>query len=364
LGQGFPDFPGPATATRAAAEAIASQTPGNNQYSLQPGTARLTAALCKLYNRRYKAGMDPGKNVCVTAGGTEALFATMQAFVDPGDDVVCFEPFFPWYLPAIRMASGTPRCVRLMPPSFEAVEADIRAAITEKTKMLIFNTPHNPTGHCASPDELAMIARICVEKDLLCVSDEVYESCVFPNSGVRHGRLADEPGMAERTITIGSASKLLSLTGWRVGWASGPADLIAAVKTAHSYITYCAPTPLQEGCAAALEAASEDPAEIDRVAADMEARWQSLAAALRGLGVEVCPAQGGYFLVCDVKSTGKTSVQFVEHLLTSKKVAGVPMDVFYFPTENADPCTLVRFAVCKQKETIDAAIERLTEETG
>eukprot|EP00929_Paragymnodinium_shiwhaense_P055406 TRINITY_DN27753_c0_g1_i1.p1 TRINITY_DN27753_c0_g1~~TRINITY_DN27753_c0_g1_i1.p1 ORF type:complete len:445 (-),score=68.39 TRINITY_DN27753_c0_g1_i1:193-1488(-) len=378
LGQGFPDFPGSKAATEGAQEALSRGS--HDQYSPIPGSVRLTEAVSKLYAKMHQRTdgnkdapkganghpqvrtLDPTKEICVVSSGTEAIFTSIMGLVDPGDEVVLFEPFFPWYLPCIRMAGGVAKPVRLMPPSFSlaGVEAEVRRAFSSKTKLCIFNTPHNPTGACASVKDIELLSALCKEHDVLCLADEVYEACIFP--GAQHRRICDADGMWDRTLSIGSASKLLSLTGWRVGWVSGPADLVGAAKTVHAYTTFCAPAPLQEGVAAAMEAETNALSlAFDGRAELMAENHKLLGDALIKLGVKVCPAEGGYFLVADVACTGMTDLEFCRWMATEHKVVAVPMSVFYAPNEAADGdgCHLVRFAICKQKASIEVAVKAL-----
>jgi aspartate/methionine/tyrosine aminotransferase len=227
--------------------------------------------------------------VLVTTSATEGLYAIMQAFLDPGDEVICFEPTFPWYVSHARLAGATPVPVRLQPPSFALDVAALAAAFTPRTKALIWNTPHNPSGHVATAEECAAVAALCVQHNVLVLSDDVYERKVF-GSRTEH-RMADFPGMRERTLTLGTASKLFSLTGWRVGWVLGPSALLDGVRTVHSYSTFCAPTPLQAGVAAALREAAaaheRDGPTPDASAAAFERNAAVLGAALTDVGLEV-----------------------------------------------------------------------------
>lgn len=360
LGQGFPDFPVNQVASRAAIEAL--QQGKHDQYSPIPGSTHMQNAISALHRRMYTGSpaLDPATEVCVTSSGTEAIFSAVMGLVDPGDEVVFFEPFFPWYLPCIRMAGGIPKPVRLVPPRFDllAVEDALRDAFSPKTKLCIFNTPHNPTGHCATTEELDVLARLCREHDVICLADEVYEACMFGENV--HARICEREGMWDRTLTIGSASKLLAMTGWRVGWVTGPAELVTAARTMHAYTTFCAPSPLQEGVAAALEAEAVA-LRFDDQAALMHGNWLLLAAALRETGVDVCPAEGGYFLVADVTATGMSDMDYCRWIAAEYKVAAVPMSVFYVPPEGAAMAesNLVRFAVCKERSTIEKAVAAL-----
>ena len=217
LGQGFPDFECSQEAKRGAVEAL--ERGASDQYSPIQGTNRLVNAISKLYKRMYPAApaLDPATDVCVMSSGTEALFCSVMGMLDPGDEVVFFEPFFPWYLPVVRLSGGVARVVTLHPPSFDliSVEEKVRAAFSDKTRICVFNTPHNPTGHVASREELELVAELCKQYDVVCISDEVYEANVYEG---QHLHVCEVEGMWDRTLTLGSASKLLSLTGWRVGW--------------------------------------------------------------------------------------------------------------------------------------------------
>jgi len=236
LGQGFPDFAGTGIARTAACSVIKSDAK-LNQYSPVPGIASIRQELASLWNKSVSNSfMDSDKNVLCTTSGTEALYVAMQSIINPGDEVLVFEPFFPWYLPAVRMAGGIPIVLTLKSPQFDIDFEDLKRKLTPKTKCVMFNTPHNPTGHVASKEEIEKLSRICIDENLVCVSDEVYEHFIFSES-TPHMKIADVPGMQERTLTIGSASKMFSLTGWRVGWMFGPEDIISACRTIHG--KYC-----------------------------------------------------------------------------------------------------------------------------
>lgn len=358
LGQGYPDFQGASLARDAASAALSDAK--LNQYSPVPGLATLRQAL----QAHWEAGSPAGApsldldRVLVTTSATEALYSSMQALVDPGDEVIVFEPFFPWYGPCVRMAGGTPVYVRLSAPSFEIDFDQLRSKLSSKTKAILYNSPHNPTGHVSSAAEVRTLAKLLVEKDLLCVSDEVYDCFLFDKQRSPHVRLADEAGCADRVLTVGSASKMFSLTGWRVGWVFGAPSLLAAMGSVHAYGTYCAPTPLQEGTAAALRDMqlpdSAVRAEIDGLNDLFAKNAAVLGAALEALGVKVLAPQGGYFLVADVSATGKTDVDFAEWLAEEPRgIICVPMRVFH-GGEDA-PTNLVRFAICKTPEAIATA---------
>jgi len=360
LGQGFPDFDPPATALRGAREALGNAK--MNQYSPVGGIPKLKEAISRLNARLYPNSpkVDATAGVCVTCSGTEGLYSAMQAFLNEGDEVIVLEPCFPWYQPCIRLAGGVPVPIELSPPSFTFPSAaELRKKVSARTKMVIVNTPHNPTGHVVAKEELEGIAEVCRQEDLLCLADEVYEACVYPGSGMQHHRIVDLPGMAERTLTIAGASKLLSLTGWRVGWVTGDPGLIQALRTVQSYMSFSAPHPLQFGCAAAIEAALEPGGDITfgGLGARFEKAWETLAAALRRQGAQVCPAEGGYFLVADVAGSGMDDWDYVQWLAKERKVAAIPMKMFYSDTDKRR--TLVRFAVCKNQDVIEEAARRL-----
>eukprot|EP01062_Namystynia_karyoxenos_P073657 TRINITY_DN70474_c0_g1_i1.p1 TRINITY_DN70474_c0_g1~~TRINITY_DN70474_c0_g1_i1.p1 ORF type:complete len:444 (+),score=142.04 TRINITY_DN70474_c0_g1_i1:76-1332(+) len=365
LGQGFPDFDSAPLARECATAALGD--PRKNQYAPVGGLPQLKQAVADLAARQFPDARrpDPATEVCVVTSGTEAIFAAMQALINEGDEVLLFEPAFPWYLPCIRMAGGVPVSVELRAPHFAIPPLEeLKKYCSPRLKLVIFNTPHNPTGHVAGPRELQTVAQLCREHDLICLADEVYEACAFPGSGKRHRRIADEQGMGDRTLTMGGASKLLSLTGWRVGWVTGPADLITGLRAAQSYMTYSAPTPLQHGCAAAINSAVAPGGDLSfgGLGSRFEGNWRLLEAALTGQGVSVCPAEGGYFLVADVSSTGLDDWEYCQWLARERRVAAVPMTIFYSPPPQGAPQprrTLVRFAICKQRAVIEEAARRL-----
>eukprot|EP00512_Aurantiochytrium_limacinum_P008145 CAMPEP_0171535620 /NCGR_PEP_ID=MMETSP0959-20130129/17231_1 /TAXON_ID=87120 /ORGANISM="Aurantiochytrium limacinum, Strain ATCCMYA-1381" /LENGTH=408 /DNA_ID=CAMNT_0012081537 /DNA_START=54 /DNA_END=1280 /DNA_ORIENTATION=+ len=364
LGQGFPDFEGTKIARDEACRVV-QENPRLNQYSPVPGTRNLREALADHWNKDAgipaEAKVDVDLNVVVVTSATEAIYAAMQAIVDPGDEVIIFEPYFPWYLPAVKMAGGKPITLTLRPPGFGIDFEELENAITDKTKLIMFNSPHNPTGHVATAEEISKLAELVVRKDLLCISDEVYEAFVF--NPMKHIRLAHEKGMANRTLTLGSSSKLFSLTGWRVGWVFGPPDIVSAVSSLHAYNSYCAPTPFQEGSAVAIRDLDKGPdsivsKEVAQLGSQFQENARRLGAALEAAGAEVIYPDGGYFLVCDTRKTGKNDVEFARWMATAKGVVCVPMSVFH---NNVDaPDYLVRFAICKKPETIDAAVKAIT----
>jgi len=354
LGQGYPDFEGSKTARDAASNCLLNMK-RENQYSLVPGLPALRQNLSSYYAKAYPNTkiLSPETEIVVTASGTEALYAAFQGIVNPGDEVVVFEPYFPWYLPGIRLAGGIPKIVTLKSPDFKISDEDCRKVFNSKTKAVVFNTPHNPTGHVASMEELETIARLCKEFDSLVISDEVYDNFAFGKN--IHRRISDLPGMFDRCITIGSAAKMFSLTGWRVGWASGPEDLITAIRTVHAHSSYCAPTPLQLGIATALENFSEE--EANSLCTKFQENAMLLSEGIKSVGANPLKPEGGYFLIADVSGTGKTDTEFMRWLAETKGVICVPLSVFY-ASSNA-PKSLVRFAICKEKETIERAVNAI-----
>lgn len=357
LGQGYPDFEGNSTAFQGAHEALG--IPRMNQYSPIPGTNDLTTALAGFYERKYGRKINPRTEVCVMASATEAIYAAIMGLVNPGEEVVIFEPYFPWYLPHVKLAEGVAKVVTLKPPHFQLERKELESVFSDKTKLVLFNTPHNPTGHVATKEELEMLAELCIKHDVVAISDEVYECVTFGEK--KHLRLADIPGMESRTLTVGSASKLFSLTGWRVGWIMGPEDLVTPSRTVHAYASFCAPTPLQQGVALALNAPEETSKDyFSSLSTLMHENHTLLSSALTELGLDVCPVDGGYFLLANVRKTGMTAIDYCKWLVEHKKVACTPLFVFYTPKEEgAEENYLLRFAICKKRETIEKACEFL-----
>ncbi|MCX7791038.1 MAG: methionine aminotransferase [Chloroflexaceae bacterium] len=357
LGQGFPDFAGPAWVKQAAAEAIAADM---NQYAPYQGLPRLREAIAATWRAQGWREPDPAHEVTVTSGATEALFAAMQALIDPGDEVIVFEPFYDAYVPDITMAGGAPRLVRLHPPAPGAPAwrfdpDELRAAFGPRTRLLLLNTPHNPTGKVFSRAELELIAALCIEHDVLVVTDEVYDQLVF--DGARHLPIATLPGMWERTLTINSTGKTFSVTGWKIGYAVGPAWLNQALRSAHQWVTFATATPLQVAAAAALESALTN-GYYAQFRAEYARRYQVLRAILDSAGLPTLPTEGSYFIMVDISRTGFGSdAEFCRWLTREVGVAAIPPSAFY-----ADPASaplLARFCFAKRLETLQAAGERL-----
>mmetsp|Transcript_4843 Transcript_4843/g.14360 ORF Transcript_4843/g.14360 Transcript_4843/m.14360 type:complete len:392 (-) Transcript_4843:623-1798(-) len=349
MGQGFPDFAGSAVARAAAKDAL--DDPALNQYAPINGLASLREEVASFYARQYDSHYDPASEIIVTTSGQEALVAALTAcFKRTGKSgVVVSEPLYPFLIPAIAAAGGTMQPARLAAPDFALDAAALEEAADESTAVAVINSPQNPTGRVFTADELDAFAAFCKRRDIFAISDEVYEHACFP--GHTHRRLADVAGMRERTITLSSAGKLYSLTGWRVGWALAPADIAMDVSNAHTALTYSAPTPLQHGIAEALRV--ED-GSFGGIGALFARNYEVLAAALVSRGIGVAPAQGGYFLVADAH---RPDMAFVEALAEETGVVCTPLSVFYAspPEDN----TWVRFTICKSAEYIDRAAAAL-----
>ncbi|CAN3130816.1 pyridoxal phosphate-dependent aminotransferase [Mycobacterium sp. smrl_JER01] len=356
LGQGFPDEDGPPAMLRAAESAIAD---GVNQYPPGLGIASLRTAIADQRRRRYGSVYDPDTEVLVTVGATEAIAASVLGLVEPGSEVLLIEPFYDSYSPVIAMAGCHRRAVPMRQDDrgFAIDIEGLRAAVTPKTRALIVNTPHNPTGSVASDAELRGLAELAVSADLLVITDEVYEHLVF--DGHTHRPLADYPGMAERTITISSAGKMFNVTGWKIGWACGPGDLIAGVRAAKQYLSYVGGAPFQPAVAQALDTGD---AWVDALCATFQSRRDRLASALIDIGFDVHHSHGTYFLCADPRPLGfGDSARFCAELPEKVGVAAIPMTAFCDPA--AAPAGewnhLVRFAFCKRDDTLDEAIRRL-----
>jgi N-succinyldiaminopimelate aminotransferase len=356
LGQGFPDEDGPPAMLEAARQAI---TDGVNQYPPGPGIAALREAIAAQRARRYRVDFDPDSEVLVTVGASEAIAAAVLGLVEPGSEVLLIEPFFDTYSPVIAMAGSRRVAVPLVPDGRGfCLDADaVRAAITPSTRAIIVNSPHNPTGMVLDDDELRALAGVAVEADLLVIADEVYEHLVF--DGRRHLPISTYPGMAERTVTISSAAKMFNCTGWKIGWACGPADLVAGVRAAKQYLSYVGGAPFQPAVAYALN--NED-AWVESLRDSLQSKRNTLAAALTDIGFEVHDSAGTFFLCADPRPLGFTdSAKFCAELPRRVGVAAIPMSAFCDPdhAQASEWNHLVRFAFCKRHETLDEAIRRL-----
>jgi N-succinyldiaminopimelate aminotransferase len=351
LGQGFPDTDGPASMLDAAAEALHS---GHNQYPPGPGIPELRTAIAAHQREYWKLDYDPDTEIIVTAGATEAVAAAILGLCEPGDEVICFEPYYDSYAASIALAHAVRRPVTLRPgPDGYGFDPDaLRAAFGPRTRMVLLNSPHNPTGKVFTQTELATIAALCVEHDVYAVTDEVYEHLVFEGD---HQPLTDFPGMRERTIQISSAGKTFSCTGWKVGWACGPAPLVSAVLRVKQFLTFVNAGPLQPAIAHALGL----PADYFTTFRDeLRAKRDLLVTGLTEAGFWVHPPQGTYFVTADITPLGGTDgVTFCRELPERCGVVAVPTQVFYDDVEAGR--RLVRFAFCKRPEVLAEAVSRL-----
>jgi N-succinyldiaminopimelate aminotransferase len=352
LGQGFPDRDGPAEIAQAAAEAVLAGR--GNQYPPGPGVPELRQAIAAHDERFYDMRYDPDTEILVTAGATEAVAAAMLALVEPGDEVIAFEPYYDSYAANIAMAAGVRVPVTLHPPSFRPDINALRKAITPKTRLILLNSPHNPTGTVFGRDELAAIAALAVEHDLLVVTDEVYEHLAFD---VEHIPIAQFPGMRERTVSISSAGKTFAFTGWKVGWVKAIPELVAAVKTAKQFLTFVASGPFQYAVAQAL--ALPD-AYFEKLKDDFIAQRDLLCDGLDEIGFTVYPPQGTYFVTADIRPLGyDDGIEFCRNLPDRVGVVAIPTAIFYDHPERAR--SHVRFAFCKQPEVLTEALKRLSQ---
>ncbi|MBI5292938.1 MAG: aminotransferase class I/II-fold pyridoxal phosphate-dependent enzyme [Chloroflexi bacterium] len=352
LSQGFPDFDGPAEVKRAAIAAIES---GKNQYALSNGESDLRRAVAAHAARFYGQSPDPDTEVTIVSGATEGLFSTIVGLVNPGDEVIIFEPFFDGYVPDVIMAGGVPRYVPLRAPDWHFDPGELAAAFGPRTRLILVNSPHNPTGKVYSRAELEAIAALCRKWNVIALSDEVYEHITF--DGVPHVRLATLPGMAERTVTISSHGKTFSFTGWKIGWCIAPPDLTTAIRRAHQFVAFASVTPMQ---AAAVVSLSLDDEYYAALAADYQHKRDTLAGILREAGFEVSPPAGTYFIMAGIAPLGFTDdVEFCRYLARDIGVAAIPPSAFYSEEHKALGKGYARFAFCKKMETLEQAAERL-----
>jgi len=350
LGQGFPDFDGPAGMLQRAQRAIAD---GVNQYPPGPGSAELRAAIAAHQHRFYGIDIDPETQVLVTAGATEGIAAAMLGLLEPGDEVVMLEPYYDSYAATVALAGGVRRTVPLHPPDFRLNRDHLAAAITQRTRLLLLNSPHNPTGMVLSGDELQFIAQLAVRHDLIVVTDEVYEHLTF--DGVAHRPICTLPGMADRTLTISSAGKTFSVTGWKIGWVTGPVDLVVAVRAAKQYLTFVNGAPFQPAVAEAL-ALPDD--YFHRFREAMQNKRDRLLDGLAEAGFAAFRPSGTYFVVTDSTSVGfGDGHELCRALPELCGVVAVPMAVFYDDPDAGS--NLVRFAFCKRDDVLDEGIRRL-----
>ena len=351
LGQGFPDEDGPALIIDAAIEALRA---GQNQYAPLPGVPVLREAIAEHQRRLYGIEIDPATEVQVTFGATEALAAALLALVKAGDEVLVLDPSYDSYAPIVAIAGGTVRPLALQPPDWRLRADVVSAAASERTRVLLLNSPHNPTGRVLDTDELAMLADICRRHDLIAITDEVYEHLVYDG---RHIPLATLPGMHERTVTVSSLGKTHSLTGWKIGWATGPAELIARLRSVKQFLTFAGGTPLQHAAAVGVALPEEHVAQL---VDELRGKRDLLTNALGELGFEVLPSAGTYFLNADVSGLGEDDArELCLRLPHEAGVAAIPVSAF---SERADGSLdpLMRFAFCKRVDVLEEGIERLS----
>jgi N-succinyldiaminopimelate aminotransferase len=352
LGQGFPDVDGPPGIAKAAADAV--MTGKGNQYPPATGIPELRSAIARHQQRFYGLGYDPDTEVLVTAGATEAIAASILALIEPGDEVIAFEPYYDSYVANIAMAGGTRVPLTLQAPDFRPDLAGLESLITDKTRLLLLNSPHNPTGTVLTRAETEAIARIVIDHDLLVITDEAYEHLTF---GKEHVPFATMDGMRGRVISIGSAGKTFSFTGWKIGWATATPDLISAVRTTKQFLTYVSGGPFQYAVAEALDLPDSYYTDM---AADLKAKRDLMIAGLQEIGFGVYEPDGTFFITTDISPLGEQdAMEFCRELPDRAGVVAIPSAVFYddHPQEGR---TMVRFAFCKRPEVLKEALSRLS----
>ncbi|ASD21459.1 aminotransferase [Cryobacterium sp. LW097] len=351
LGQGFPDEDGPAVVLEAARQAIRD---GVNQYPPGRGAPVLLEAIARHQQRFYGLTVDPGTEVLVTAGATEALSATLLALLEPGDEVVTFEPFYDAYGGLIALAGGVHHTVRLHSPDFQPDLDELAAVVTDRTRIILINNPHNPTGTVFTRETLELIVALAHKHDALIVTDEVYEHLTF---GVAHLPVATLPGARERTVTISSAGKTFSTTGWKIGWLSAPAAIVTAILAVKQFLTYVNGAPFQPATAIGLDLPD---AYYSGIASDLQAKRDVLAGGLGAAGFTLAVPQGSYFIVADAAPLGHPdAVEFCRALPDLAGVVGIPISAFCLPEHKAQYASLVRFAFCKRVDVLEDAAARL-----
>jgi N-succinyldiaminopimelate aminotransferase len=357
LGQGFPDDKGPEEVRRAAAQYLLE---GHNQYPPMMGIPELRQAVAEHAKRFQGLDIDWQAEVLVTSGATEALGDCLFGLIEPGDEVVLVEPLYDSYLPIVRRAGGIPKLVQLQPPTWQLPREELAAAFSERTKLILFNTPMNPCSKVFEHDELAFIAELCLEHDAYAVCDEVYEHIIFDDR--RHESIMTLPGMRQRSVRIGSAGKTFSVTGWKVGYVTAAAELLKPIAKTHQFMTFTTPPNLQWGAAKGLRLGDRYYADL---AADMQRKRDRLALALGDIGFDILPAHGTYFVTTDFRPLGfnGTDEDFCRHITVEAGVTAVPVSAFYDNPADA-PRHLARFCFCKHDETLDRAVNRLKTHFG
>ncbi|XP_055384370.1 kynurenine aminotransferase [Condylostylus longicornis] len=382
LGQGFPDFAAPKYVTDTLAQVSCSENPLLQQYTRGFGHPRLVQAISKLYTKLIKREINPEKEILVTSGAYEALYSAIQGHIDEGDEVIIIEPFFDCYEPMVRMAGGIPRFIPLEPRKSnkeEMTSADwvldenkLESLFNKKTKMIILNTPHNPVGKVFHQKELEKIAKLCIKWNVLCISDEVYEWLVFDNN--KHIRICTFPGMWERTITIGSAGKTFSVTGWKIGWAYGPANLLRNLQMVHQNCVYCCPTPIQETIAIAFEKEMQridsEECYFNSLPKELEVKRNYMAKFLKDAGLKPTIPEGGYFMLADwsalenkvdlnTESDKYRDYRFTKYMTKHMGLQGIPPTAFYSEENKPLAENYVRYCFMKKTENLEKAAELL-----
>ncbi|KZE36060.1 aminotransferase [Chelatococcus daeguensis] len=349
LGQGFPDDPGPADVRAMAADAVVN---GWNQYPPMLGLPELRQAVADHYQHHQGLALDAESEVMITSGATEAIAGALLALIEPGDEVVLFQPMYDAYLPLVRRAGGVPRFVTLKPPHWRLSEEALAAAFSERTKVVLFNNPLNPSAVVYAREDLELLARFCERFDAIAICDEVWEHLVF--DGRRHLPLMTLPGMRERCVKIGSAGKIFSLTGWKVGFVSAAPEILKVLAKAHQFLTFTTPPNLQSAVAYGL---AKDDAYFEGMRRDFARSRDRFTEGLRSLGLAVLPSEGTYFINIDITPLGEEDdVAFCKRLVAERGVAAIPVSAFYHenPVRN-----VVRFCFAKKDATLDGALERL-----
>lgn len=350
LGQGFPDFAAPDFIKQAAIDAINADL---NQYAPGIGSAALREAISAKYARQYDLHFDPATEIAATVGCTEAIMASILGLVNPGDEVILFEPYYDSYVPAVQFAGGIPKYYTLRAPDWRIDPTELEALFSDRTRLILINSPHNPTGKVFTREELTLIADLCQRYDVIALTDEVYEHIVF--DGATHIPLATLPDMRDRTLTMSSMGKTFSVTGWKVGWVVGSPDLVRGMFRARQFMTFSGAAPLQHAAALALNSPDS---YYDELAAMYQAKRDLLIDGLRSAGLNPLTPAGTYFVMVDIRDREfADDVAFCRYLTTEVGVAAIPPSAFY--SVPADGAHLARFAFCKEDSTLNAAIERL-----
>lgn len=348
LGQGFPNWDGAGFVKEAAERSMSAG--GHDQYPPSQGIVGLRIALAEHYGPLFGRSLDPSAEITITSGCTEALAAAFLGLINPGDEVILIEPYYDAYPADAALAGATPKYVSLEAPDFALDPVSLSAAFGDQTRAIVVNNPHNPTGRVFSDSELALIAELCVKHDVIAICDEVYEEMIYES---KHRRLATYEGMWDRTLTLSSLGKTFSLTGWKVGWAIGPAHLTAGLRAAHQFLTFTTPTPVQHGAVAAL---TSPPSFYEEMRGAYREKRDLLAAGLTRAGFQVFVPQGTYFLMAG-HPAAQDDREFCRRLVTEAGVAAIPPSVFY--SDPARGSGLIRFAFCKDEATLVEALARI-----